>query len=60
MTQIRPTPGRTLAEHRDLVVVFLVIVGALVAMLAATAVLGWNLALPTYDVVPDPAGALPF
>jgi hypothetical protein len=29
-------------------------------MLAATAVLGWNLALPTYDVVPDPAGALPF
>lgn len=60
MTQVRPTRGRTLAEHRDLAIVFLVVVGVLLAMIAATAVLGWNLALPTYDVVPDPAGALPF
>lgn len=60
MTHIRRTPGHVLVAHHDLVVAVLVIVGVLVLMAAATAVLGWNLAAPIYDVVPDPAGALPY
>jgi hypothetical protein len=60
MTHIRRTAGHRLVEHFDFVVALMVVVGVLVLMVAATAILGWNIAPPSFDIVPDPAGALPY
>ncbi len=53
---------RTVAGRHELLVTALAVLVVLVAMLAATALLGWHVSgIPGgYDLVADPAGTLPF
>jgi hypothetical protein len=60
MTQTRPAAGGVLQTHRDLVFMALAVAVVVLAMVGATALAGWHLALPSYELVPDPAGPLPF
>jgi hypothetical protein len=52
-------PMRTYARP-DTVRILLVAVLAIGAMIVATALVGPDIALPSYELVPDPAGTLPF
>jgi hypothetical protein len=48
-----------LGSSRDLVLVLLVVAAALVVVVAMTAIFGLQPG-PSFEIVPDPAGILPF
>lgn len=51
---------RSIAGVHPMLLVLLFTVAVLLAMAALTAVLGISVPGPSFDSVPDPAGALPF
>jgi len=53
----QPTLGRT---SQDLLRVLLIVIAALAVILVATAILGVPGSGPSLEIVPDPAGVLPF
>ncbi len=54
------TSGLRSAAYEDLVRALLIVAAVIVVMIAATLLLGVSQAGPSYDIVPDPAGLLPF
>jgi len=56
----RTVLGEQLEAHLELARVVLIIGAALLLMLVMTVVFGWHGVAPTYQIVPDPAGLLPF
>ena len=58
MTLHQSTLGQRIAPYQDLVRVLLVVVAVIALMLVMTAVFGVHQAVPSYQIVPDPAAGL--
>ena len=52
--------AKRISSSTDLMPALLIAVVVIAALLVATAVFGVRLTGPSYDIVPDPAGTLPF
>jgi hypothetical protein len=52
--------AKRVASSRELFRVLLILVAVIALMLVATLAFGVNHPGPAYEIVPDPAGALPF
>ena len=48
------------ASYQGLLIAVVIAVAVVAAMLIATAIFGVRLEGPSYEIVPDPAGMLPF
>ena len=60
MAHSDPIPARRPAIQSDWVRALLMLVAGLAAMAVLTAIFGVTHPGPAYDILPDPAGALPF
>lgn len=58
MTLHQSILGQQIASHQDLVRTLLIVAAVIVLMLVMTVVLGVHQAVPSYQIVPDPAGGL--
>jgi hypothetical protein len=54
----RTTLGQQVGVFEDLVRVLLIVAAVIVLMLVLTAIFGMHQAVPSLQIVPDPAGAL--
>jgi hypothetical protein len=60
MAQQPTTPLQRLSTNPDAIRVMVILVAALALAAMLTFALGIDVAGPAYDIVPDPAAALPF
>ena len=60
MSLHQSTLGQRIAPYEDLLRALLIVVAVIAVMLVATVVFGVARTGPSIEIVPDPAGALPF
>lgn len=60
MALSHPTLVQRVASHQDGIRVLAMLVAVLAAMAVLTVVFGVTHPGPSYEIIPDPAGALPF
>lgn len=60
MALLHPTLVQRVASHRDAIRVLVMFAAVLAAMAVLTVIFGVTHPGPSYDIIPDPGGALPF
>ena len=60
MTLRRTTLSQKVIGYEDLIRAFVFVLAVIAALLVMTAIFGINVTGPSYEIVPDPAGVLPF